>query len=190
MPRSRGCLSDRALLLVRAELGRREQRAHLAECPSCRERYGQLGGQLERIARVLVSTPEPAMRPVPSPRRWAAAGAGLSAAVGALLLVEVAAWHAFQAPSDLAASPQARLALAEVSSMLFSLTGEPPLARVEEVATESQAEVPEALGCEGAGWLVSLECDGGALEPSLELVEAEPPEAVDLGTLDTVDAQG
>jgi hypothetical protein len=134
------CLSDDALTRVHADLGSIAERAHLAACAACTARSRRMRGDLDLIAAVLRDTPEPVTRsaPVRAPRRWLPAAVGLSAAAAVLLVwVEVAVWRAVT-PVPPSMQPQEVAAiLSDVSTSLFSLSGDPGSAPAAEESPQS-----------------------------------------------------
>lgn len=134
------CLSDDALTRVHADLGSIAERAHLAACTACTARSRRMRGDLDLIAAVLRDTPEPVTRsaPVRAPRRWLPAAVGLSAAAAMLLVwVEVAVWRAVT-PVPPSMQPQEVAAiLSDVSTSLFSLSGDPGSATAAEESPQS-----------------------------------------------------
>jgi hypothetical protein len=131
------CLSDRALMRVLAELGTLAEDAHLAACALCAARYCRLRGEMDMIRHVLVTTPEPSAPAVAAPR-WRVPGlAALSAVVlvSALLWIEVAVWKTIESTSDPEPGQQLADVLANVSSALLSVDGEPASVRASSLLT-------------------------------------------------------
>ena len=151
------CLSDRALTRVLAELGTRDERAHLAACVACATRFGRLQGEMAEIVEVLSGTPEPRLRVRQGAGRWVATGAALAAvAVAALFWIETGSRTRVRPASD--ETRQVAVALADISSALFSVDGEPrrPSASLER-------DEPFEGGCETATRLDRIDCADGAL---------------------------
>ena len=151
------CLSDRALTRVLTELGTRDERAHLAACASCATRFGRLQGEMAEIVEVLSGTPEPRLRVMPGAGRWVATAAALAAvAVAALFWIETGSRTRVRPASD--ETRQVAVALADISSALFSVDGEPD-------RPGASLEPDEAFegGCETATQLDRIDCGDGAL---------------------------
>ncbi|HYB89462.1 MAG TPA: hypothetical protein VEC38_00310 [Candidatus Binataceae bacterium] len=79
----KGCLSDKALVLLHSGEGSEPDRAHLDACLSCARRYRQLSGDLEEIVAAL-KRPAPesiiGQRPAYSGLRWSWATAAIALA--------------------------------------------------------------------------------------------------------------
>jgi hypothetical protein len=123
------CLSEEALERVAAELADDDERAHLATCMACAARRRRLTADLAQITLTLASAPVPRVDRRRAARRWAAIAAASAIAAGTILWVEVAAWRVVQRMPD-AGQAEQMAALADVSTTLFSLDGEP--ARIHE----------------------------------------------------------
>lgn len=107
------------------ELGTAEDRAHLAGCGACAARYRAIERDVQAFARTLAVGDPPAVRA--GRRNWywpAAAGLG-AAAVAATLWLTAGVRMPAPAPHDEARQAQAAIALAEISSALFSVEGDP-----------------------------------------------------------------
>jgi hypothetical protein len=151
-----GCLSDAALARVMAELGTMDERAHLATCVTCTERYRELTRDMDVIRHVLATTPAPvpATRTVARTPRWVPVTAALAAVgVAALLWIEVAVWRALQpVPEPLT------VALADVSAALFSISGEPARVFAQSPLRDLTQEHEVDTACDGPGWLEDSRC--------------------------------
>lgn len=119
------CLSEDALTRAHVELASAAERAHLAGCVACSDRYRRLHRELEMVTSMLRDSPEPHPRLPASPRRFMPAALGLSAAALALLIwVEVAVWRAATPPATMQPQEVAAI-LSDVSASLFSVSGDP-----------------------------------------------------------------
>jgi hypothetical protein len=153
------CLSEKALLRVLAELASGDERAHLATCSACAARRRALSVEMETIARVLATTPEPRMQTVRATWRWVPAAAALAAAaVGALLWIEVAAWKAIQPVPDPPRTQELATALADLSSALFSMDGEPDHVLAEGVVEALEQDDERDAICDGPMGFGEVEC--------------------------------
>jgi len=123
------CLSEEALERAAAELADDNERAHLAMCVACAARRRRLTADLAQITLTLASAPVPRVDRRRAARRWAAIATASAIAAGTILWVEVVAWRVVHRMPDAAQAEQIA-ALADVSTTLFSLDGEP--ARVHE----------------------------------------------------------
>jgi hypothetical protein len=149
------CLTDRALTRVLAELGTPDEHAHLAACLACAARYRRLQNEMTEIADVLAATPGPRVPTIPASRRWIAAAAALAAVVaGVWLSWETGSPVRPGSPRD----PQVTTAMADITSVLFSVDGEP---RRRAVALEPNA-TPEA-DCDTSAPTTGMYCTGGTL---------------------------
>ncbi|HZW88311.1 MAG TPA: hypothetical protein VFF12_04465 [Myxococcaceae bacterium] len=135
-----GCLSDRALARVQAELGTAGEQQHLAGCEACAGRYRMMRREMHLITEVLRETPEPVIRHAfGSRRRWLPAMVGLSAvAVGLLIWVEVVVWRAVTPVPPTMQPQEVAAILSDVSASLFSVNGDPP-------RTTTPDEPPQSL---------------------------------------------
>jgi hypothetical protein len=151
------CLTDRALTRLLAELGKPDERAHLAVCAPCAARYRRLESEMAELAYVLTATPWPRVRTMPATGRWVAATAALAAVVAG-------AWLSMETGSRIQVTPlsrresQAMTAMADITSALFSVDGEPrgPAAALELDATRE-------ADCETTTPIAGIYCAGGAL---------------------------
>ena len=151
------CLTDRALTRLLAELGKPDERAHLAVCAPCTARYRRLESEMGEVAYVLAATPWPRVRTMPTTGRWIAAAAALAAVVaGAWFSMETGS--RIHVPPWSARDPQVATAMADITSALFSVDGEPrgPAAALE-LDTTREAD------CETTTPLAGIYCAGGAL---------------------------
>ena len=152
------CLTDRALTRVLAELGKPDEHAHLATCVACAARCRRLQNEMAEIAHVLAAQPGPRVRTMPATRQWIAAAATLAAVVaGAWLWRDTGS--AIRIPPGSPRDPQAATAMADITSVLFSVDGEP---RRRAVPLEPDA-TPEA-DCETTAPVAGIYCPGGALD--------------------------
>ena len=151
------CLTDRALTRLLAELGKPDERAHLAVCAPCTARYRRLESEMAEVAYVLAATPWPRVRTMPATGRWIAAAAALAAVVaGAWFSMETGS--RIQVPPLSPRDPQVATAMADITSSLFSVDGEPrgPAAALELDATHE-------ADCETTTPIAGIYCAGGAL---------------------------
>jgi hypothetical protein len=151
------CLTDRALTRLLAELGKPDERAHLAVCAPCAARYRRLESEMAEVAYVLAATPWPRVRMMPATGRWIAAAAALAAVVAGVWF-SMETGSRIQVPPLSPRDPQVATAMADINSALFSVDGEPrgPAAALELDAT------PEA-DCETTTPIAGFYCAGGAL---------------------------
>jgi hypothetical protein len=139
------CLSDEALTRALAGLASDAERAHLAVCAACLARRQHADADLAQITLTLATTPEPAARRARAPRRWMAIAAASAVAAVALLWIEVTAWRVVHRLPDTAQAEE-MAALADVSTTLFSVDGEPARARdVDAMPTLQLDDDDEAL---------------------------------------------
>lgn len=151
------CLTDRALTRVLAELGKPDERAHLAACLACAARCRRLQNEMAEIAHVLAATPEPRVRTMPATRRWIAAAATLAAVVaGAWLSRETGS--RIPVPPGSPRDPQMATAMADITAVLFSVDGEP---RRRAVSLEPDAT--HEADCETTAPIAGIYFPGGAL---------------------------
>ena len=158
----RRCPTDRALTRVLAELGTADEHAHLATCLPCAARYRRLQNEMREIADVLAATPEPRQPMIPASGRWLAAAALAAVAAGVWLSWETGSL----VPPGLPRDRQARTAMADITTVLFSVDGEP---RRSSFGLEPTA--PPETDCDTTTPTVGIYCTGGALglgEGSLE----------------------
>jgi len=149
------CLTDRALTRVLAELGKPDEHAHLATCLTCASRYRRLQDEMTEIADVLAAAPRPRVRTIPASRRWIAAAAAVAAVVaGAWLSWETGS----PVPPGSHRDPHVTTAMADITSVLFSVDGDP---RRRAVALEPTA-TPEA-DCDTSAPTAGMYCTGGTL---------------------------
>lgn len=126
-----------------AELGTPEERAHLDGCAACGARYRVVQADVQAFARALAVGDPPAVRAARRAWRWPVAAALATAAAAALLWVTVGV----RAPArDEARQGQAAVALAEISSALFSVEGDPV-----RIASDGPAGSPEADASSACG---------------------------------------
>jgi hypothetical protein len=172
------CLSDKSLMRVLADLGTEADLTHLDSCPACVARRRAISGEMDRIRQVLLTTPEPLQRSAPRPRRSIIAVAGLAtAAVGALLWIEVTVWRTIQPSPDSTGVEQVEATLADVTASLFSVSGEPTPAFAESpVAIRLAQESETGAGCDEPRWLDEAECSD-----TLSDFE-EPQDSIEMGT--------
>lgn len=152
------CLTDRALTRLLAELGKPDELAHLAVCAPCAARYRRLESEMAEVAHVLAATPWPRVRTMPATGRWIAAAAALAAVVaGAWFSMETGS--RIHVPPWSARDPQVATAMADITSALFSVDGEPrgPAAALELDATHE-------ADCETTTPIAGIYCAGGALD--------------------------
>jgi hypothetical protein len=147
------CLSNQALIRILADLGTPSEHAHLATCPGCALRHARRRREMDVVRRVLMTTAEPVTQVLPSPRRWLPAAVALLAVVmvGALVWTEVVLWNAIESTPDQARLEQAAGSLAEMSSALFSVNGEPTenlLAPLDDGPCGGSLWVGEEAECE------------------------------------------
>lgn len=127
------CLSDDALARVHADLASISERAHLAGCAACTGRSRQMRRDLDLITAVLRDTREPVTRVAPRRRRWLPAAVGLSvAAVTLLVWVEIAVWRAVTPVPPTMQPQEVATILSDVSASLFSVSGDPAAAAVDD----------------------------------------------------------
>lgn len=151
------CLTDRALIRLLAELGKPDERTHLAVCTHCAARYRRLESEMAEIAHVLVATPEPRVRTMPTTGRWIAAAAALAAVVaGAWFSLETGS--RIQVPPGSPRDPQVATAMVDITSALFSVDGEP-----RGSAPALELDVPHEADCETTAPIAGIYCAGGAL---------------------------
>jgi hypothetical protein len=152
------CLTDRALSRLLAELGKPEERAHLAVCAPCTTRYRRLESEMAEVAYVLAATPWPRVRRMPATGRWIAAAAALAAVVAGIWLSTETGSRIQVAPSSHRDPQRVAAAMADINSALFSVDGEPrgPAAALELDATHE-------ADCETTTPLAGIYCAGGAL---------------------------
>jgi ferric-dicitrate binding protein FerR (iron transport regulator) len=142
------CLSDRAIERAVAGLASVEQRAHLGACLMCAARHRRVASDLRALARVLATGAAP--RPRRRPARWGvAAAAGCALAAAALLSLHPGAWPGREASRD-AGQQQVAMALADISSALFSLHGEPGAADDDEALAVCRADGAGDASCADA----------------------------------------
>jgi hypothetical protein len=139
---SRGCLSEAALERLAADLGSDAERAHVATCMTCASRRRRLSAELAQLTLTLAIAPLPAVDHRRAARRWAGVAAAAAIAVGTILGVEIAAWRVVQRMPD-AAQAEQMAALADLSTSLFSLDGDPPRVREVEAAPALQLDDDE-----------------------------------------------
>jgi hypothetical protein len=151
------CLTDRALTRLLAELGKPDERAHLAVCALCAARYRRLESEMAEVAHVLAATPWPHVRTMPATGQWIAAAAALAAVVAGVWF-SMETGSRIQVPPSSPRDPQVAAAMADINSALFSLDGEPrgPAAALELDATHE-------ADCETTTPLAGIYCAGGAL---------------------------
>jgi hypothetical protein len=133
------CLSDEALERSAAELADEGERAHLATCVACASRKRRLTAELEQITLTLVSGRMPRDHRPRTARRLAMIAAASAIAAAAILWVEVTAWRVVQRMPDVAQAEQ-MAALADVSTTLFSLDGEPARVRDDDAVPALQPD--------------------------------------------------
>jgi hypothetical protein len=127
------CLSDDALARVHADLASISERAHLAGCAACTGRSRQMRRDLDLITAVLRDTREPVTRVASAGRRWLPAAVGLSvAAVSLLVWVEIAVWRAVTPVPPTMQPQEVAAILSDVSASLFSISGDPAPASVDD----------------------------------------------------------
>jgi hypothetical protein len=117
------------------------------------------------VGWTLSKTAEPASRPTPSSRRWMPVAATATAmALAALLWVEVAVWRAVTTTPPGIEPDEARVMLAQVSSALFSLRGDPPSAEAAVDAGDlpTLGDEDPGIECAGADWLLRPACGAGS----------------------------
>jgi hypothetical protein len=151
------CLTDRALTRLLAELGKPDELAHLAVCAPCAARYRRLESEMADVASVLAATPWRRVRTMPAIGRWVAATAALAAVVaGAWFSMETG--PRIQVPPWSPRDPQVATAMADITSALFSVDGEPrgPAAALELDATHE-------VDCEMSTRVAGIYCADGAL---------------------------
>jgi hypothetical protein len=157
-------LTERALVEAQAGLGGAPERRHLESCLTCARRLQALTRDLAVIGWTLGKTAEPRPRPAVPFRRWMPAAAAATAmALAALLWVEVAVWRAVTTVPPGVEPEEARVMLAQVSSSLFSLRGDPPSAEgamdADDVPGVGDDDPP--MECAGAEWLLRPACGAG-----------------------------
>jgi len=151
------CLTDRALNRLLAELGKPDERTHLAVCTHCAARYRRLESEMAEIAHVLAATPESRVRTMPATGRWIAAAAALAAVVAG-------AWFSLETGSRIQVAPgsprdpQMATAMANITSALFSVDGEP-----RGSAAALELHVTHEADCETTTPIAGIYCAGGAL---------------------------
>ncbi len=172
------CLGEEALMRVVADLATADERAHLAACAACAARHRRVLGELDTVARVLVAGPVARPRRAPAVRRWTVVAALSAVAAGALVWTEVVAWRTIQPAQDPARAQQLAAALAEVSSVLFSVDGEPSRALASSPVPGLEPDDDPAPACSGPVVLA----EPGCLDTSLDL--EEPTAAIEGAGLD------
>src|SRR5262249_55797659 len=113
--------------------------------------------------------------------RWSIlAAAGLAtAAVAALLWIEVAVWRTIQPAPDAIGAEQVEATLTDVTASLFSTDGEPARAFAESpVTTGFGQDSDTGNGCDEPRWLDEAECSDTVSEFE------EPRDLLDPGTLE------
>ena len=151
------CLSDAALERLVADLATAEERAHLAGCLTCTGRHRRIVDDLGAVARVLMTErPAPRARAA-TRRRWAVAA--LVTAAAAVLWTGAGQWWPGRA---LRATPpqQVAVALADISSVLFSVDGEPDRVRSESPISSLLTDDDRGGSCDELWGRPDADCPG------------------------------
>ena len=151
------CLTDRALTRLLAELGKPDERAHLAVCAPCAARYRRLESEMAEVAYVLAATPWPRVRTMPATGRWIAATAALAAVVAG-------AWFSMETGSRTRSRPglleirrwRQRWRTSPPRSSRWTASRAGPAAALELDATHE-------ADCETTTPIAGIYCAGGAL---------------------------
>jgi hypothetical protein len=144
------CLSDRALLYLHVGGGTGAQRAHLDACPACADRAAALQRDVGRMSVVLRETTEPRTRQVPAARRWLPAIGVAAMAMAAVLWVETTHWEPVAPSSSAGRTPEVASLLWDVSTVMFSVSGEPGPSEPDLLDVSCDPADWSALSCTGA----------------------------------------
>jgi hypothetical protein len=152
------CLSERALLRVHVGDGTPTEQAHLARCAACAMRTTALRTALDRVSQVLAATTEPRPRPARRASAWLPA-IGVTAMAVAVLLGWQTALHRASLPGpSTGRPPELGSLLEDVSTVMFSVSGDPGVVELQFRLDEGLPGVLEA-GCDPADW-AGLGCGG------------------------------
>src|SRR5262249_41028375 len=134
------------------------EREHGNQCATCAERLARLGRDLDRMGQVLTETTEPRTPAVRAPRAWLPA-IGLAAMVAAALPWGVTGPRR-PVPPGLSAAlpPELGSLLEEISTVMFSVSGDPGLVGLDVASDESLGGIVET-GCDPRDWS-ALSCGG------------------------------
>jgi hypothetical protein len=162
----RRCLSDRALLRLHVGDGTATERAHRSECASCAGRAAALGRDVDRMSQVLSETPEPRSRQVRrAPSAWVPMIGAVAVAAAAVLWVTTGGRPLMTPGPVTGQPPELASLLQDVSTVMFSVSGDPDRARLDLAGDDG---LPDALesGCDLANDWAGLTC-GGSPESSV-----------------------
>src|SRR5262249_48380804 len=143
------CLSEKTLMRLLAELGTPAQHAHVEVCPLCAARYVAITRDVDGIRKVLATTRPMATRGWVVPTWPPALGLLVAAAMITLLVsTEISLWHALHADPEDDAAQTMTTALADISTVLFSVYGEPGSLSGQqgELGTNSRYDIDEGYG--------------------------------------------
>jgi hypothetical protein len=145
------CLSDRALLHLHVGDGTAAQRAHRDACATCANRAAALRRDVGRMSAVLTETTEPRSRRAPAARRWLPAIGVAAMAMAAALWVETTHWQPVTPHPPAGRTPEVASLLRDVSSVMFSVSGDPGQSGPDLLGDSGTSGVLE-VGCDPADW--------------------------------------
>jgi hypothetical protein len=168
------CLSDTSLERLLADLGTADERAHLAACPACAARYQSMLADLATVARVLVTADPPAARPARPFRTWPSVAALAAVAAGVLLWLVPGLLTPDPPVREEAHHGQVAVTLADISSSLFSVDGEPEPVPARSPMTSLSSDDDAGAAC-GDWWRQDGACGDslavlvGAIDPTIAM---------------------
>src|SRR5215471_105803 len=141
------------------------ERAHRSECPSCASRAAALSRDVDRMTEVLAETTEPRRRQVRRvPSAWVPVIGAVAVAAAVLLWVSTGGRQSMTSGPLVSQPPELGSVLQDVSTVMFSLSGDPGRARLDLAGDGSLPGALEA-GCDLVDDWAGLTC-GSSSESS------------------------